>query len=185
VALTVSGRANWQSSDIELLISGPSFTTDTIRLFHDQGYHASELFFIIGADAFAEIATWKDYPNLLERAHFAVVSRPGYPANELPARLPLLTDRMLSGPFDEPFESAPVEAWQGRPMIILIDAPTPDVSATAIRQRCAGGATIAGMVDARVQQHIDQHGLYTSIGPGRWADDHADTPAAGRLHGQS
>jgi hypothetical protein len=70
-------------------------------------------------------------------------------------------------------------------MIVLIDAPTANVSSTAIRQRCAQGLSIEGLVDARVQQHIEQHGLYTSINPGRRADEHVDTPAAGRLHGQS
>jgi nicotinate-nucleotide adenylyltransferase len=185
VALTVAGRANWQSSDIELSIEGRSFTTDTIRLFLDQGFHPSELFFIIGADAFAEIATWKDYPDLLDRAHFAVVSRPGHPATDSPLRLPQLADRMRSGPFDDAFDRALVDSWRQPPVIILIDAPTPDVSATAIRRRCAEGAPIAGLVDPRVQQHIEQHGLYTSIGPGRWADDDADIPAAGRMHGQS
>lgn len=185
VALAVVGRPGWQSSDTELRSDGPSYTTDTIRSFHEQGYHASELFFIIGADAFAEIATWKDYPRILERAHFAVVSRPGYPVTESAGQLPQLAGRMRSGPFDEAFDRTLDPSSSQAPVIILIDAPTPDVSATAIRARCAEGASIAGLVDARVQQHIEQHGLYTSTSPGRWADAHTETPAAGRLHGQS
>ena len=48
----------------------------------------AELFFVIGADAFAEIESWKDFPAILDRAHFAVVSRPGSPVTGLPARLP-------------------------------------------------------------------------------------------------
>jgi nicotinate-nucleotide adenylyltransferase len=185
VALAVVGRTGWQSSDLELRGGGPSYTTDTIRSFHDQGYHAWELFFIIGADAFGEIATWKDYPNILERAHFAVVSRPGYPVDEAAAQVPQLASRLHRGPFDDTFDRMLDPSSPQTSMIILIDAPTPDVSATAIRQRCAEGAPIAGLVDARVQQHIEQHGLYTSTGPGRWADANTDTPAAGRLHGQS
>ena len=47
------------------------------ELFHERGYLPSELFFVIGADAFADIASWRDYPNILDAAHFAVVSRPG------------------------------------------------------------------------------------------------------------
>jgi nicotinate-nucleotide adenylyltransferase len=177
VALAVAGRAGWQASDLELGLDGPSYTTDTIRHFHDRGYSAAELFFMIGADAFAEIATWKDYPNLLERTQFAVVSRPGCPVDGLPDRLPQLASRMTRAPD----ASLP----QDRPMIFLIDAPTAEVSSTAIRQRCAAGASIAGMVAAPVQQHIEQHGLYTSRFPGRRAGGPVDTPAAGRLHGQS
>ena len=72
----------------------------------------------------------------------------------------------------------------GTPLIILIDAPTADVSSTAIRQRIAAGESISGLVPARVQQHIERHGLYTSATPGRRAIDAAELPAAGRLHGQ-
>jgi nicotinate-nucleotide adenylyltransferase len=185
VALTVVGRTGWQSSDIELTVDGPSYTTDTIRLFHEQGYHAVELFFIIGADAFAEIATWKDYPEILERAHFAVVSRPGYPVGDAAARVPQLAPRIRRVPDDDASGEAFDEMVRSAPMIILIDALTADVSATAIRQRRAEGAPITGLVDARVQQHIEQHGLYTSMSPSRWAHAQTDTPAAGRLHGQS
>jgi nicotinate-nucleotide adenylyltransferase len=194
-AMTVGGRPGWQASDLELRIDGPSYTTDTIRHFHERGCRASELFFILGADAFAEIGTWKDYPEILERANFAVVSRPGHPAGESPSRVPQLASRMRRAPIDhhrDPASRAVLDvannhaATAASPpvVIILIDAPTASVSATAIRQRCAAGGSIAGMVDPRVQQHIEQHGLYTSIAPGRRGDEQVDIPAAGRLHGQ-
>ena len=51
-------------------------------------------FFITGADAFAEIDTWSRYPQVLEMAHFVVVSRPGHAAAALPSKLPALTARM-------------------------------------------------------------------------------------------
>ena len=49
---------------------------------------AAQIFFITGADAFAEIETWSRYPQVLEMAHFVVVSRPGHAAAALPAKLP-------------------------------------------------------------------------------------------------
>jgi nicotinic acid mononucleotide adenylyltransferase len=68
--------------------------------------------------------------------------------------------------------NAPLDAVsQVDPMIILIDAPTADVSSTAIRQRRSTGGSIEGMVPLEVQQHIEQHGLYTSMTPGRRASD--------------
>ena len=73
---------------------------------------------------------------------------------------------------------------QIEPMILLIDALTADVSSTAIRNRVAAGDSIDGLVPPGVQQHIEQHGLYTSMTPGRRALDSARGPAAGRLHGQ-
>lgn len=175
VALAVAGRRGWRASDLELRAGGqPSYTTRTLQKFHERGFAPSELFFVIGADAFADIATWKDYPKILEHANFAVVSRPGCPIEELPRRLPQLASRMTRPPFDV------VE----QPMIILIDRPTAAVSSTAIRDRCAAGESITGMVDPGVEQHIEQHGLYISTIPGRRANEDVDNPEAGRLHGK-
>jgi nicotinate-nucleotide adenylyltransferase len=163
VALSAVGREGWRASDLELRSPAPSFTSTTLKKFHERGYGACELFFVIGADAFADIGTWRDYPAILHEAHFAVVSRPGFPVDQLPHRLPLLADRMVHAPLDA--------VSQLDPLIILIDAPTADVSSTAIRQRRSTGGSIAGMVPIEVQQHIEQHGLYTSMTPGRRAAD--------------
>src|SRR5207247_1037068 len=100
VGLAVAGRSGWRASDLELRNQAESFTSETLLKFHDRGYAPAELFFIIGADAFSEIASWKDYPAVLEYAHFAVVARPGYPISDLPHRLPKLADRMVKPPLD-------------------------------------------------------------------------------------
>jgi nicotinate-nucleotide adenylyltransferase len=177
VALTVAERSLWRASDLELRLNAPSYTSTTLLRFHDRGYEATELFFVIGADAFVDIAAWKDYPKLLEFAHFAVVSRPGWPVKTLAAQMPQLADRMVS--------PARLPASPPEPAIILIDAVTADVSATAVRRARAEGRSIAGLVPPRVQKHIEQHGLYTPTVPGRRGSDQQTSPAAGRLHGQS
>jgi nicotinate-nucleotide adenylyltransferase len=177
VALALSGRTAWQASDVELHGAAPSYTSTTLRWFHDGGYEPSELFFVAGADTFAEIGTWKDYPKILDLAHFAVVSRPGRSVHDLPGRLPLLASRMARPPLDRTRRLGT--------LIFLIDAPTTDVSSTAIRQRCAEGLPIAGMVTIGVQQHIEQHGLYSWNVPGQRGTDHTPDPATGRLHGES
>lgn len=176
VSMALSDRPNWRASDLELRTPAPSFTSATLKKFHDRGYGRCELFFVLGADAFADIGSWRDYPSILRAAHFAVVSRPGFPVQQLPQRLPLLADRMVRPPLDS--------LSQIDPVIILIEAPTADVSSTAIRQRRASGDSIAGMVPPGVQQHIEQHGLYTPMTPGRRAVDAQPAPQAGRLHGQ-
>jgi nicotinate-nucleotide adenylyltransferase len=174
VALAILDHHDWRAADLELRHDAPSFTSKTLELFHERGYLSSELFFVIGADAFAEIASWRDYPKILDAAHFAVVSRPGHSVKELPRRLPRLADRMARPPIDE--------VAQIDPLIILIDAPTADVSSTAIRDRLAEGQDIAGLVPPNVQQHIEHHGLYSSMIPGRRRSDAPRIPAAGRLH---
>lgn len=175
-ALAVAGRAGWSVSDLELRTDTPSYTSATLERFHERGYAAAELFFLIGADAFAEIGSWKDYPQILDYAHFVVVSRPGCPADELAHRLPLLASRMVWTPLDQIAEMDP--------SIILIDGETADVSSTAIRRARADGQPITGMVDPLVQQHIEQHGLYRPMTPGRRKADGPPAASAGRLHGQ-
>jgi nicotinate-nucleotide adenylyltransferase len=175
VALAIAGHDRWRASDLELSIDSPSFTTATLQSFHDRGFAATELFFITGADAFAEIESWKDFPAILDRAHFAVVSRPGFPVTDIPARLPPLARRM----------TAPSElAARTTPSIFLIDAPTANVSATAIRQRAADGESIAGLVPPAVGQHIERHALYSASNTEEFGASVHRAPRAGRLHGQ-
>jgi len=176
VALAVLDRPHWRAADLELRSDAPSYTAFTLAKFHDRGYTPDELYFIIGADAFAEIATWRDYPLILEAANFAVVSRPGSPVEALRSKLPALAPRMVDVQMDT--------RDQMLPLIFLIDAPTADVSSTAIRRHVAARESIEGLVPPRVQQHIEQHGLYTSSTPGRRAADAAELPTAGRLHGK-
>ena len=177
VSLAVAGHMRWQASDLELRSNETSYTSTTLRRFHQEGYSSSELFFVIGADAFAEIATWRDYPAILDLAHFAVISRPGLPVSDLRRRLPDLSGRMAPSPTDA--------LACANPMIILIEARTADVSSTTIRERIAAGGSLASLVPAPVQQHIEQHGLYTSRRPGRRLNDVREVRAAERLHGEN
>jgi nicotinic acid mononucleotide adenylyltransferase len=83
---------------------------------------------------------------------------------------------MISAPFSA--------ASMARPAIFLIDARTAEVSSTAIRRRLGDGQTIDGLVDPAVQQHIEQHGLYSSLTPGRHAINSEPDNEAGTLHGK-
>jgi len=176
VAMAVAGRSGWSASDLEVLSpASRSFTSDTLRQFRDRGVAARDLFFVLGADAFNEIATWHEYPALLDLAHFAVVSRPGTRADELRDRLPSLAGRMV-------VPSDALRQDTSGTLIFLIEAPTSDVSSTAIRRRVALGETVAGMVPASVLQHIQQHGLYRFESQEPRAAGAGPAHGAGRLH---
>jgi nicotinate-nucleotide adenylyltransferase len=177
VALTVAGQPAWQVSDLELKGEAPSFTSRTLLHFLEHGHRPSDLFFVTGTDAFAEIQSWKDYPEILDRANFVVVARPGGPIEDMQRQLPLLAPRMTRLPFSDHAMS--------HPAIILIDAQTAGVSSTAIRERCVRGESIAGLVAPSVEQHIERHGLYRSAaGHDRPGGTHVDA-SAGKVHGKS
>lgn len=151
-SLAVSGLPRLQASDDELRSDGPSYTADTLERQHARGISAPEIFFITGADAFADIATWKRYPAVLDLAHFVVVTRPGHRIEALAERLPALAHRMR--PADAHGDSS-------APSIYLLHAATPDVSSTVVRDRLRRGDGIAGLVPPLVETHIHQHGLYS------------------------
>jgi nicotinate-nucleotide adenylyltransferase len=151
-ALAVSSEAGLEVNDDELLTDGPSYTAETLDRLHAKGLATSQIFFITGADAFAEIATWKRYPEVLDLAHFVVVSRPGHALDALRARLPAFADRM------RPAGGATRDA--SNPLIHLLQAPTPDVSSTAVRDRLKRGDAITGLVPPLVEAHIVKHRLY-------------------------
>jgi nicotinate-nucleotide adenylyltransferase len=156
-ALAINGIEGLRVSDMELSAPGPSYTVDTLTRFSSAtAFHPWQIFFITGADAFAEIETWRRYPDVLELANFVVVSRPGFALSGLRDRLPALASRMIEPGTDQPARD--------QCAIFLVHASTPDVSSTEIRKRLMAGQTITGLVPANVESHIRQHGLYSHHG---------------------
>ena len=160
VALAAESDPSLVACDLGLDSTEPSYTASLLDEFERAGHAVSQMVFIIGADAFADIATWRYYPAILDRCHFAVVSRPGLSVTSLPARLPALAGRFTAPTVDRPTT----------PRIFLIDSPTPDVSSTEIRARARAGASLEGLVPPPVARYVRRHGLY------------ADARPAGALH---
>jgi nicotinate-nucleotide adenylyltransferase len=151
-ALAIAGHDRLGLLDDEMLSSEPSYTSSTLARLEARGVNTRELFLITGADAFRDIGSWKDYPAILERCHFVVVSRPGQTASSLRTTLPSLGGRMR-GP-------SPPVAQDDQPSIVLIDSPTAPVSSTEIRRRASDGTSLAGLVPDLVAEYIKKHELY-------------------------
>jgi nicotinate-nucleotide adenylyltransferase len=164
VALAVHPRPYLEAMDLELRTPGPSYTARTLQGLQEVGYGPDELFFIAGADAFAEIETWKHYPDVLNLCRFAVVTRPGFPVWDLRSLLPALAPRMAEIEPGEP----PADAGEpgGQAPILLVDGPTAPVSSTGIRRVLAEGGPLAGLVPPEVESHIRRHRLYSPADPG-------------------
>jgi nicotinate-nucleotide adenylyltransferase len=132
-------------SDLEVRRDGPSYTAQTLEALQREGVAPSDLFFITGTDAFADVAMWHDYPRILQLANFVVVSRPGAPraAELIPPPIPGKPDHNPTAP-----------------AVYSVEADTPDVSSTEIRRRVGAGDSLDGLVPLSVAGHIRRHHLY-------------------------
>lgn len=151
IELAIAGMPGWHASDLELKRQDASYTVDTLEALHAEELRPSQIFFIIGADAFADIRTWSRYPAVLDGAHFVVIARHGTALDRLPQRLPELAARMGT--------PADVTVAKGT-RIVFIEADTPDVSATLVRERAASGVDISDLVPPAVAAFICREGLY-------------------------
>lgn len=152
VRLAATGQAWLDVSTMEVDAEGPSYTAVTLDRLEASGHDLRDLIVITGADAFAGILSWHRASEVLDRVSFAVVSRPGCPARELPRTLPALAPRMCE-PAQMP--AAP------QPYIVLVDAPTSPVSSTQVRATIAAGGSLKGLVPEPVEAYISAHGLYS------------------------
>ena len=144
VALAIQGNDALRASDIEVTRTGPSYSVDTLRALAGMGWRPSQVFFILGSDAFAEIATWHQFPAVLDAANFVVMARPGTSLDTAIARTPSLRDRLGTSIF-------PVEAH------------TRAVSSSTIRARLAARQPIDDLVPTAVARHIVAHHLYEAV----------------------
>lgn len=168
--LAAAGHQGWSASRIEVDRRGPSYTFDTLTALRAgpalsersasqsdelRESKGTQIFFIIGTDAFAEIATWSRYPAVLDLANFVVVSRTGITLNSLRERVPsAFRDQPPCAPSDLRVLDS------DKSCVILLEARTPDISSTDIRRRVRAGHSLAGLVPEPVARYIATHRLY-------------------------
>ncbi len=131
----IDGEPRFVLDRIELEREGPSFTLDTVRALRLQHAQA-ELFLVIGADQYAGLHTWRDWPELLGLVTLAVANRPG--------------------------PMPPVDAEVLRTPHRVVPLPMLDISATDIRARVARGLPIDSLVPPAVARYIEINTLYRS-----------------------
>jgi nicotinate-nucleotide adenylyltransferase len=154
-ALAAAEHPGWSASRIEVDRQGPSYTYDTLVRLKETVSVGAQYFFILGADAFAEIATWSRYPAVLGLAHFVVVSRPGITLDSLRERVP--SAFQLHPPCSP---SSFLDLGGDDCRVILVEARTPDISSTDIRRRVRNGERVDVFVPPSVASYIQLHRLY-------------------------
>lgn len=116
----------------------PNYTIDTLTNLREQ-IPSATLFSLIGADSFLHLRQWRESHRLLTLAEWIVVSRPGFPLDDL-AGLQL------------------TEAERSH--LHLLTTVFEDVSATELRRRLAAGEDCGDLLPSPVAAYIRQHGLY-------------------------
>ena len=155
----VAGQPDFAVSDVEANAPDTSYTIETIRTL--RATVKGELWFIIGLDAFLEIAEWKAADALLASMNFLVLSRPDVPFSRV-ATLPLL-------PPLPPGQLERLDAGQERRLdlplspqgtITFLQIDPCEISASAIRERIRKGEDVADWLPPQVHSYIIQHSLY-------------------------
>lgn len=137
-----------------------NYSIDTVRMLKPTLKKSDRLFFLIGMDAFHEIAKWREVEALFRECEFIVASRPGYSladvANALPESL------RPSAAATRPFAKQPAKGdlmLTGVAVHLLGDVNVP-VSATAIRKAVAAKQPLGKLLDPVVADYIKKMGLY-------------------------
>ena len=130
--IATASNPRFTVSRVDIDRPGTTYTIDTLRDLHAQR-PAAELFFITGADALAQILSWKDIDELWALAHFVGVTRPGH----------ALSDTGLP-----------------RDRVSLLEVPAMSISSTNCRARVRAGEPVWYLVPDGVVQYIAKHRLY-------------------------
>lgn len=125
-------------SDIELRREGPTYTADTLEAL--AGERLDDAFwFIVGADALADLPNWRDPERIVRHARLAATHRDVQDAQAAARQVPQFADR-----------------------IDFFEAPRLQISSTDIRDRIAANRTVRYLVPAPVLTYINTHDLYRS-----------------------
>ncbi len=141
VRLATADNPLFEVSTIEVEREGFSYTADTLADLHVRYGPQTELFFIVGADAAADLLSWYQPEQVLQLARLIVADRPGYslPLEKLRAGLPNtnLSERLLT-----------------------LDVPLVEIASHELRARITEGAPVKYLVPDEVADYISRKKLY-------------------------
>ena len=161
VQLAIQDQPAFALTDIEIRRSGKSYSIDTIRALQQEYGPDTNLFFIIGLDAFLDLPSWKEADLLLKSCHFVVISRPSTTFlavasiplfHEVPKDILIALDAAQQ-------ERAEVPLQQGLALTFL-RLPPCEVSASDIRTRLRNGRPLANLLPPLVESYILREELY-------------------------
>lgn len=161
LALATAGEARLQVSTVELDAPARPYTVETLARLRTEFGADVRLFFVMGADSWADIMTWREWERLLTLTDYVVMTRPGYALST--AHVTEDVRRRIVDLRGQQDVAAVLAETTGGPRIYFTDAVWSDVSATSVRQAARavgsdGAATLP--VPAAVAEYIQKYGVY-------------------------
>jgi len=150
VALAIEDNPAFALNTSEIDRPGRSYSIETIAAYRAV-WPDDELFFLVGADAFAEIHTWREFPRIFASCNVAVLARPGSHANQPPVAI------AREFCYDQANRRYVHESGYS---LLFLPVTQLDISASGIRARIAAGGSARYLVSSRVERHITERGLY-------------------------
>ncbi|HSE16037.1 MAG TPA: nicotinate-nucleotide adenylyltransferase [Pyrinomonadaceae bacterium] len=171
LALATQDDPRLSISTFELDAPDRRYTVDTVEHFQRALGDSTELFFIMGADSWSEITTWREWERLLSMTNHIVVTRPGYEplkthVGEVAQRIVDLRTSLecadLSALWPKRRQGAALQGGAQTPRIFITDVVMKDVSATKIRRLASEGRTeeLTALVPGPVLEYIKKYGIY-------------------------
>ena len=160
VALGTQDERGFVPSLLEATSGGVNYSIDTVRRLKQTLKKSDRLFFLVGIDAFRDVAQWHEARALLAECDFIVASRPGYSLRDVAESLP--EDLRPPAAVARPFQKQPAKGDLVLPGVTLhlLEGVHQSVSATTIRVAAAQGKPLTRWLDPRVVDYIRKHGLY-------------------------
>jgi len=156
LALATQDDPQLSISTFELDDPDRRYTVDTVAHFQRRLGNETELFFIMGADSWSEITSWREWERLLTMTNHIVVTRPGFEPSI--AHVGAVGERIVD------LRGTATEAATSRttPRIYFTDAVMKDVSATRIRRLASEGRTdeLTDLLPPAVLEYIKKYGIY-------------------------
>lgn len=160
VRLAIASDPKLACTDMETRRDGTSYTIETIRLLQQEYGPTTQLFFLIGLDAFLDFQSWREPAALLAACTFVVISRPGTSFRSLTsvASLPQIAHASLDD-LDHGRVSR-LDVPIGTQHLICLRLPPCDISASEIRKWIANKQSVANLLPPLVESYIIRHHLY-------------------------
>jgi nicotinate-nucleotide adenylyltransferase len=154
VRLATADNPCFTVSDMEGKRGGRSYSIDTLRAL-SQEYPEDELYFIVGADSFNDISTWREYAAIFALCNIVCVQRPGSTIKSLAKALPVAMAREFC--YDS--ASKRLNHSSGH-CVYALDGVLLDISSSHIRLLVRGGRSIRYLVPDAVDRYIKEQRLY-------------------------